>query len=35
MKNTTPKNIDTIAREILIHSAIISGVCTLIVMVIP
>lgn len=35
MKNHTETSIDNVAREILIHSAIIAGVCTLIVMVIP
>ena len=35
MKKTTQNDVDSVAREILIHAAIIAGVCTLIVLVIP
>ncbi len=35
MKKMNENDIDSVAREILIHAAIIAGVCTLIVLVIP
>lgn len=35
MKKTNETDVDSVAREILIHAAIISAVCTLIVLVIP
>lgn len=35
MKKTNENTIDTVARDILIHAALIAGACTLVVMVFP